>query len=139
MTENFEKIREYNIIWDFAEKYDFIPQKSYPMEEVYKNISKGFIIKTFDLNILDSYFDYLRAESPFFEDFKLMANLLMEDIAYKTLKEDNLVIESLRIDYARKTLRKYNFHEADDLKEQMEKAYYGKVLNKPITEGPLFR
>lgn len=139
MTENFEKIREYNIIWDFAEKYDFIPQKSYPMEEVYKNISKGFIIKTFDLNILDSYFDYLRAESPFFEDFKLMANLLMEDIAYKTLKEDNLVIESLRIDYARKTLRKYNFHEANDLKEQMEKAYYGKVLNKPITESPLFR
>ncbi len=139
MTENFEKIREYNIIWDFAEKYDFIPQKSYPMEEVYKNISKGFIIKTFDLNILDSYFDYLRAESPFFEDFKLMANLLMEDIAYKTIKEDNLVIESLRIDYARKTLRKYNFHEANDLKEQMEKAYYGKVLNKPITESPLFR
>ena len=126
MTENFEKIREYNIIWDFAEKYDFIPQKSYPMEEVYKNISKGFIIKTFDLNILDSYFDYLRAESPFFEDFKLMANLLMEDIAYKTLKEDNLVIESLRIDYARKTLRKYNFMKPMTSKNKWKRPIMGR-------------
>ena len=101
MTENFDKIREYNIIWDFAEKYDFIPQKSYPMEEVYKNMTRGFIIKTFDFKILDSYFDYLRAESPFFEDFYLMANLLMEDMAYKALKDDNLVIDKLRKDFAK--------------------------------------
>lgn len=69
MSENFDKIRQYNIIWDFAEKYDFLPQKSYPMDQVYKNITRGFIIKTFDFDVLDSYFDYLRAESPFFQNF----------------------------------------------------------------------
>lgn len=139
MSENFDKIRQYNIIWDFAEKYDFLPQKSYPMDEVYKNMTRGFIIKTFDFKVLDSYFDYLRAESPFFSEFSFITNLLMEDIAYKSLAKDNLVIESLRKDFARKALRKYNFHEADNLNEQIEKAYYGKILAKPITEGPFFR
>lgn len=139
MSENFDKIRQYNIIWDFAEKYDFLPQKSYPMDEVYKNMTRGFIIKTFDFKVLDSYFDYLRAESPFFSEFSFITNLLMEDIAYKSLAKNNLVIESLRKDFARKALRKYNFHEADNLNEQIEKAYYGKILAKPITEGPFFR
>lgn len=139
MSENFEKIREYNIIWDFAKKYDFLPEKSYPMDEVYKNMTRGFVIRTFDFKILDSYFDYLRAESPFFKEFSFIVNLLMEDIAYKTLSKDNLVIESLRDDYAKKALRKYSFHEADNLKEQIEKAYYGKVLGKPIVEGTFFR
>ncbi len=139
MSENFDKIRQYNIIWDFAEKYDFLPQKSYPMDEVYKNMTRGFIIKTFDFKVLDSYFDYLRAESPFFSEFSFITNLLMEDIAYKSLAKENLVIESLRKDFARKALRKYNFHEADNLNEQIEKAYYGKILAKPITEGPFFR
>lgn len=139
MSENFDKIRQYNIIWDFAEKYDFLPQKSYPMDEVYKNMTRGFIIKTFDFEVLDSYFDYLRAESPFFSEFSFITNLLMEDIAYKSLAKNNLVIESLRKDFARKALRKYNFHEADNLNEQIEKAYYGKILAKPITEGPFFR
>lgn len=139
MSENFDKIREYNIIWDFAEKYDFIPQKSYPMDELYKNMTRGLIIKTFDFKILDSYFDYLRAESPFYPEFSFITNLLMEDIAYKILVKDNLVIEKSRKDFAKKALRKYNFHEADDLKEQIEKSYYGQVLGKPITEGPFFR
>ncbi|WP_296114608.1 VWA domain-containing protein [uncultured Anaerococcus sp.] len=139
MSENFEKIREYNIIWDFAKKYDFLPEKSYPMDEVYKNMTRGFVIRTFDFKILDSYFDYLRAESPFFKEFSFIVNLLMEDIAYKTLSKDNLVIESLRDDYAKKALRKYSFHEADNLKEQIEKPYYGKVLGKPIVEGTFFR
>lgn len=139
MSENFDKIREYNIIWDFAEKYDFIPQKSYPMDELYKNMTRGLIIKTFDFKILDSYFDYLRAESPFYPEFSFITNLLMEDIAYKILVKDNLVIENLRKDFAKKALRKYNFHEADDLKEQIEKSYYGQILGKPITEGPFFR
>lgn len=139
MSENFDKIRQYNIIWDFAEKYDFLPQKSYPMDEVYKNMTRGFIIKTFDFKVLDSYFDYLRAESPFFSEFSFITNLLMEDIAYKSLAKENLVIESLIKDFARKALRKYNFHEADNLIEQIEKAYYGKILAKPITEGPFFR
>ena len=139
MSENFDKIREYNIIWDFAEKYDFVPQKSYPMDELYKNMTRGLIIKTFDFKILDSYFDYLRAESPFYPEFSFITNLLMEDIAYKILVKDNLVIEKLRKDFAKKALRKYNFHEADDLKEQIEKSYYGQVLGKPITEGPFFR
>lgn len=139
MSENFDKIRQYNIIWDFAEKYDFLPQKSYPLDEVYKNMTRGVIIKTFDFKVLDSYFDYLRAESPFFSEFSFITNLLMEDIAYKSLAKENLVIESLRKDFARKALRKYNFHEADNLNEQIEKAYYGKILAKPITEGPFFR
>ncbi len=139
MSENFDKVREYNIIWDFAEKYDFIPQKSYPMDQIYKNITRGFIIKTFDFKVLDSYFNYLRAESPFFTEFSFITNLLMENIAYKSLEKNNIVIEKLRKDFAKKTLRKYNYHETDNLKEQIEKAYYGKILGKPITEGPFFR
>lgn len=139
MSENFDKIREYNVIWDFAEKYNFIPQKSYPMDQLYKNMTRGFIIKTFDFKVLDSYFDYLMAESPFFKEFSFITNLLMEDIAYKSLAKENLVVDTLRKDFAKKALRKYNFHEADDLTEQIEKAYYGKILDKPITEGPFFR
>lgn len=72
------------------------------MDQVYKNMTRGFVIKTFDFDVLDSYFDYLRAESPFFPEFSFIANLLMEDIAYKSLAKDNLVIDSLRKDYAKK-------------------------------------
>ncbi|WP_106460801.1 hypothetical protein [Anaerococcus sp. Marseille-P3915] len=139
MNENYEKIREYNIIWDFADDYKFIPKKSYPMDQVYKNMTTGFIIKTFDFDMLDSFFAYLRDENPFYEEFSYITNLLLEDIAFKSLKDSNLVIEKFRKTYASKILRKYRYHEADDLKEQIEKAYYGKVLGKPITEGSLFR
>ena len=139
MTDKLEKIREYNVIWDFAENYDFLPQKSYPMDQIYKNMTTGFIIKTFDFDILDAFFDYLRDQNSFFSDFAFITQLLMEDIAYKSLAKENLVIGDFRKSFAKIILRKYYFHDPKDLKEQMEKAYYGKVLDKPIIEGPLFR
>ena len=139
MTESLDKIREYNIIWDFADNYRFTPSKSYPMDEVYKNIIYGFTYKTFDTKMLNSFFAYLRSENPFYEEFKYITNLLIEDISFKQLSNENLVIDDLQKEYARKKLTKYRYHEPDNLIEQMEKAYYGKVLNKPIVEGPVFR
>nr|WP_072537889.1 hypothetical protein [Anaerococcus mediterraneensis] len=139
MNDKLEKIREYNVIWDFAEKYDFLPRKSYPMDQIYKNMTTGFIIKTFDFDILDAFFDYLRDENPFFSEFAFITQLLMEDIAYKSLAGDNLVIGDFRKSFAKIILRKYSFHDPKDLKEQIEKAYYGKVLDKPIIEGVLLR
>lgn len=139
MTDSIDRIREYNIIWDFAGNYKFTPQKSYPMDEVYKNIMTGFIIKTFDTKMLDSFFAYLKKENPFFEDFKYITNLLIEDISYKNLSKENLVIDGLRNNYARKKFDKYKFRDPDNLSSQVEKAYYGKVLGKPILEGPVFK
>ena len=139
MTESLDKIREYNIIWDFADNYRFTPAKSYPMDEVYKNIIYGFTYKTFDTKILNSFFAYLRSENPFYEEFKFITNLLIEEISFKKLSKENLVIDDLQKEYARKKLTRYLYHEPDNLIEQMEKAYYGKVLNKPIVEGPVFR
>lgn len=134
-----DRIREYNVIWDFSENYRFTPNKAYPMEDVYKNIILGFAIKTFDTRILDSFFAYLKANNPFYEDFKFMTNLLIEEIAFKELDKTNLVIGDFRKTYARKIYRKYEMTETKDLKDQFEKAYYGKVLDKPIIEGQLFR
>ena len=134
-----ERIREYNVIWDFSESYRFTPNKTYPMEDVYKNIILGFAIKTFDSKILDSFFAYLRANNPFYEDFKFMTNLLIEEISYKELAKTNLVIGELRKSYAKKIYRKFERTDTKDLKDQFAKAYYGKVLGKPIIEGQLFR
>lgn len=139
MTDQRDKIREFNIIWDFSHNYKFTPQKTYPMDEVYKNMIRGFIIKTFDLKMLDSFLAYLRKDNPFYEDFVFITNLLIEEISYKELAKENLVIEDFKKDYARKKLRKYSYHQPNNLKEQIEKAYYGKVFGKPIIEGALFR
>lgn len=139
MTETIDRIRQYNIIWDFAGNYRFTPSKSYPMDEVYKNIIYGFTYKSFDTKILNSFFAYLRNENPFYEEFKFITNLLVEDISFRQLKKQNLVIEDLQKEYAKKKLVRYRYHDPDNLIEQIEKAYYGKVLNKPITEGPIFK
>lgn len=139
MTEPLNKIREYNIIWDFADNYKFTPKNTYPMDEIYKNITTGFIIKTFDTKMLDSFFAYLKDENPFYEDFKFITNLLIEDISYRELIKDNLVISNLRKIYAKKIYSKYTYRDPDSLRTQIEKAYYGKVLEKPIIEGPLFK
>ena len=139
MTDSLDKIREYNIIWDFANNYKFTPKKSYPMDEIYKNVITGFIFKTFNIKMLDSFFAYLKDKNPFFEDFKYITNLLIEDISYKQLAKDNLVVADLRKNYARKKIKKYNYRDPDNLKEQVEKAYYGKILGKPIMEGPVFK
>ena len=139
MTESLDKIREYNIIWDFSENYKFTPKKTYPMDEVFKNIVAGFTIKTFDTKMLDSFFAYLYENNPFYEDFKFMTNLLIEDICVKELKKDNLVIGDLQRKFAQKSYGKYSHHNPDNLKEQVEKAYYGQVLGKPIIEGAIFR
>ena len=139
MTESLDKIREYNIIWDFSENYKFTPKKTYHMDEVFKNIILGFTIKTFDTKMLDSFFAYLYENNPFYEDFKFMTNLLIEDICVKELKKDNLIIEDLQKKFAKKSYYKYSHHNPDNLKEQVEKAYYGQVLGKPIIEGAIFR
>ncbi|WP_044567599.1 vWA domain-containing protein [Anaerococcus provencensis] len=139
MTESLDKIREYNIIWDFSENYKFTPKKTYPMDEVFKNIVAGFTIKTFDTKMLDSFFAYLYENNPFYEDFKFMTNLLIEDICVKELRKDNLVIEDLQRKYAKKSHSKYSHHNPDNLREQVEKAYYGQILGKPIIEGAIFR
>ena len=139
MTESLDKIREYNIIWDFSENYKFTPKKTYPMDEVFKNIVAGFTIKTFDTKMLDSFFAYLYENNPFYEDFKFMTNLLIEDICVKELRKDNLVIEDLQRKYAKKSHSKYSHHNPDNIREQVEKAYYGQVLGKPIIEGAIFR
>lgn len=139
MTDSLDKIRQYNIIWDFAENYKFTPKKTYPMDEIYKNIISGFIFKTFDIKILDSFFAYLKKENPFYEDFRFITNLLMEEISFKKLSEENLVIGDFQKDYAKKKLYKYRSHDPKNLSEQIEKAYYGKVFDKPIIEGPTFK
>lgn len=139
MTESLDKIREYNVIWDFAENYRFTPKTTYPMDEVYKNIILGTTRKIFDIKMLDSFFAYLYKDNPFYEDFKYATNLLVEDICYKELTKTNIVIEKLRTDYARKKYNLFRHHDPNNLSEQIEKAYYGKVLGKPIIEGPVFR
>lgn len=139
MTDSLDKIRQYNIIWDFAENYKFTPKKTYPMDEIYKNIISGFIFKTFDIKILDSFFAYLKKENPFYEDFRFITNLLMEEISFRNLSKENLVIADFQKDYAKKKLYKYRSHDPKNLSEQIEKAYYGKVFDKPIIEGPTFK
>lgn len=139
MTESLDKIRQYNVIWDFSENYKFTPNKSYPMDEIYKNMVLGFTIKTFNTKMLDSFFAYLYENNPFYEDFKFMTNLLIEDISIKELAKENLVIKDLQKSYAQKILKKYVYHDPDNLSEQVEKAYYSKVLGKPIIEGAVFR
>lgn len=139
MNEQLEKIRQYNIIWDFAKNYKFLPKKSYPMDKIYLNMITGYKIRTFDFKILDSFFAYIKKDNMFFEDFKFMTEILMENISYKKLAKENLVIVDLRKKYAKDLIAKYLVHNPKDLKEQVEKAYYGSVLDKPITEDKVFR
>lgn len=139
MIDQLEKIRQYNIIWDFAKSYDFLPKESYPMDQIYLNMITGFKIGNFDLQILASFFSYIKKDNMFYEDFKFMTEILLADISYKEIAKDNLVIEDFRKKYATDIMDKYAYHEPKDIKEQIEKAYYGRILARPITEGRLFR
>lgn len=140
MTESFEKIRALNVIWDFADDYKIKPSHFYPMDEKYKNIIEGYIFKTFNLNLINSYFKLLKKSNPFYKEFRAITILVMENISYLNLRKTNLVIENLRKKYARKKDRFYAYKKAcENVGEQIEKAYYGKVLKKPITENFLVR
>lgn len=140
MTESFEKIRALNVIWDFAGNYRLRPATTYPMDQNYKNIIGGFIFKTFDLSLIESYFKMLKKSNPFYKEFRVITSLVMENIAYKKLTQTNLVISDLRRKYARDKDRYYAYKkDTDNVGEQIDKAYYGKVLNKPITESVIVR
>jgi hypothetical protein len=136
---NDEKIRALNIIRDFAHDYSINPKEVYPMDQVYKNIIRGHQIKIFRTDLLSSYFDYLKKNNPFYKEFKAISLLVLENIAYLDLKE-NPALENLRKNYASKVMEKYIYKTGpENVAEQIEKAYYGKILNKPITEAFLVR
>lgn len=140
MTESFEKIRALNVIWDFADNYKLRPAEFYPMDQVYKNMVTGYILKTFDTDLVESYFKLLKKSNPFFKEFRAISILVMENIAYKNLSKTNLVISDYRKKFAKDKDRYYAYKkDTDNVAEQIDKAYYGKVLNKPITEAFLVR
>ena len=140
MTDTFEKLRAMNVIWDFAEDYKIFPKSYYPMDKNYKNIIEGYKFKNFRLDLFSSFFSYLKKDNPFFEEFKAITLLLLEHLSYRKLEKTNLVIKDLRRSYAKKILDKYQYKkETDNVYEQIEKAYYGKIFNKPITEAKLVR
>lgn len=140
MTESFEKIRALNVIWDFADDYKLKPNNFYSMNENYKNIIEGYIFKIFDLDLIESYFKLLKKSNPFYKEFKMITLLVMENIAYLNLIKTNLVIEDLRRKYARSKDKFYAYKKsAENVAEQIDKAYYGKILKKPITENSLVR
>lgn len=134
-----EKIRALNIIRDFAKDYKINPKEIYPMDQVYKNIIRGVQIKIFRTDLLSSYFDYLKMDNPFYKEFRLISLLVLENIAYQDLK-GNLAIEDLRKNYAKKVMEKYKYKSGlENVAEQIEKAYYGQILGKPIKEATLVR
>lgn len=139
MTENFQKLRAYNIIWDFARNYDVNPHTYYKMDFNYKNITEGFILGHFDISLIENYFSLLKKNNPFYEEFKNITLLVLENIAYLHLK-DNLVIDDFRKKYAREVLKKYTYKkDTENVFEQIEKAYYGKVFGESIKEAKLVR
>lgn len=140
MTDTFEKLRAMNVIWDYADDYSIFPKNFYPMDKNYKNIIEGFKFKNFKLDLFSSFFSYLKKDNPFFEEFKNITLLLLEDLAYRKLRKTNLVIDDLRKSYAKKALEKYRYKkETENVYEQIEKAYYDKVFGKTIKEGQLVR
>lgn len=140
MTDKFEKLRALNVIWDYADSYKLLPKNYYPMDENYKNMIEGFKFKNFRLDLFSSFFSYLKKDNPFFEEFKNISLLVLEDLSFKSLKKTNLVINDLRKSYAKKILDKYSYKkDTENVYEQIEKAYYGKVFNKTIKEAKLVR
>lgn len=140
MNDTFEKIRALNVIWDYAHNYKIFPKTYYPMDDTYKNVIEGFKFKTFRLDLFSSFFSYLKKDNPFFEEFKNITLLLLEDLSFKKLNETNLVIEDLRKSYARKLLEKYKYKKnPENIYEQIEKAYYEKIFGKTIKESKLVR
>ena len=139
MSEKKELIRAYNIIWDFSNDYKIKDETIENMENPYKNIITGYRYQVFDMKMVRSFLEYLKVDNSFYEDFKFMVNLLIEELTYEKLKDKNLVIKDLRLAYARKILSKYTRKNPNNLNEQFEKAYYTSLLNKPIVEGRLFK
>lgn len=140
MNKSFDKIRALNVIWDFADDYKIRPKNIHPMDQNYKNIISGFILGNFDTDLIGSYFAMLKKTNPFYKEFRAISLLVLENIAYKDLVKKNLVIEDLRKSYARNRMRFYAYKkDTENVAEQIDKAYYGKVLGKPITESFLVR
>src|SRR5699024_6149623 len=101
---------------------------------------EGYIFKIFDLDLIESYFKLLKKSNPFYKEFRMITLLVMENIAYLDLRKKNLVIEDLRRKYARSKDKFYAYKKAtENVAEQIDKAYYGKILKKPITENSLVR
>ena len=97
MTDTFEKLRAMNVIWDFADNYKIFPKSYYPMDKNYKNIIEGYKFKNFRLDLFSSFFSYLKKDNPFFEEFKAITLLLLEDLSYRKLEKTNLVIKKKQI------------------------------------------
>lgn len=139
INDSFEKLRAYNVIWDFSKNYQLAPKNYYPMEINYKNIIEGFKLKTFDSSLINSYLQYLKKDNPFYKEFKLIIFLVLENISYLNLR-NNLAIDDLRKKYANEILKKYIYKiNPDNIAEQIEKAYYGKIFGETIKEAQLVR
>ena len=63
------------------------------MDKNYKNIIEGYKFKNFRLDLFSSFFSYLKKDNPFFEEFKAITLLLLEDLSCRKLEKTNLVIK----------------------------------------------
>lgn len=137
MTENRNKLRAINIIWDFAEDYSLNPKIYDDKDLYYINMLQGEINKSFDIKIIESFIEYITKNNPYKDDIFFITKILFEDLAYKNLKEKSLTIENFRKTYAQKIYKKYTISSPKNIHSQIENAYYKKAIGKPITEGVL--
>ncbi|MDO4595075.1 MAG: hypothetical protein Q4B52_06800 [Tissierellia bacterium] len=131
---DIKKINAYNIIWDFAKRYDFKPI-SYSDKNYYKNIILGLIYHDFDMNMIFSFLSYLKDNNPFFDELKSIIFLYLADISYLIHSKYSLTLNDFKRIYAKKKVDDYKFRSPKNIYQQVENIYYNRFLKKVPKES----
>jgi len=132
-SQNNEKQRASNIIWNASGDYSFQPEiKAYDeggKADIYWNFIIGAVYKYFDYSLLQNFFNCIKEDS----DFAFYENLTwigLENCAYKKAKDERFVLESLRKIYAKKVLSKVDEIFDFEVFDKIKTAHFQRVLGK---------
>lgn len=131
--ENNETKRADNIIWNASYDYSFNSGiKVYDENgkaDLYLNYIIGAVHKYYDYSLLKKFFNYLKKDT----NHELLEELTwigLENCTYRKVKDERLVLENLRRDYAKKFLDKCNPALVTDIIDEIKIAHFQRALGE---------
>ncbi|EET87407.1 hypothetical protein CcarbDRAFT_2188 [Clostridium carboxidivorans P7] len=134
MKEDSNEIRRAcNIIWNASSDYSFSPEiKVYDKNgkaDIYLNYIIGAVHKYYNYSLLKNFFDYLKQDTgqiPLEE----LTWIGLENCTYKKGKDKRLALESLRREYSKNFLDKYDSSSVIDIIDEIKIAHFKRALGE---------
>jgi hypothetical protein len=132
-TENKEKERAFNIIWNASGEYSFKPEiEAYDENgkaDIYLNYIIGAVHKYYDYSLLENFFNDLK-EDAYQELLKSLTWIGLENCTYERGKVERPVLESLRQSYSKKILSGCDAASTNYLFDEIRIAHFKKALGE---------